>query len=92
MIFLGIGSNLSSSFGNKIDNIKLSISLLKKNNIDVLKISSFYQSVAFPNKNDPKFINIVVEVNTLLRPKDLMITLLKIEEKLERKRLKKKCT
>ena len=89
MIFLGIGSNLSSSFGNKIDNIKLSISLLKKNNIDVLKISSFYQSVAFPNKNDPKFINIVVEVNTLLRPKDLMITLLKIEEKLERKRLKK---
>ena len=89
MIFLGIGSNLSSSFGNKIDNIKLSISLLKKNKIDVLKISSFYQSVAFPNKNDPKFINIVVEVNTLLRPKDLMITLLKIEEKLERKRLKK---
>tara|TARA_A100000164_G_scaffold199971_1_gene177548 strand:+ start:201 stop:731 length:531 start_codon:yes stop_codon:yes gene_type:complete len=89
MIFLGIGSNLSSSFGNKIDNINLSISLLKKNKIKVLKTSSFYQSEAFPNKNDPKFINIVVEINTLLGPKDLMITLLKIEEILERKRLKK---
>ena len=89
MIFLGIGSNLSSSFGNKIDNINLSISLLKENKIEVLKISSFYQSQAFPNKNDPMFINIVIEVNTILRPKDLMITLLKIEEKLERKRLKK---
>ena len=42
MIFLGIGSNLRSSFGNKIDNINSSISLLKKNKIDVLKISSFY--------------------------------------------------
>ena len=62
MIFLGIGSNLRSSFGNKIDNINSSILLLKKNKIEVLKISSFYESVAFPNKNDPKFINIVVEV------------------------------
>ena len=30
MIFLGIGSNLPSSFGNKIDNINSSILLLKK--------------------------------------------------------------
>ena len=89
MIYLGIGSNLPSSFGNKFDNINLSISLLKKNNIEILKKSSFYESLAFPNKNDPKFINIVVQVKTLLDPKDLMITLFKIEEILERKRLKK---
>ncbi len=89
MIFLGIGSNLSSSFGNKIDNINSAILLLKKNNIEVLKVSSFYESVAYPNKSDPKFINIVVEVKTLLEPKDLMINLLKIEEKLERKRSKR---
>ena len=89
MIFLGIGSNLRSSFGNKIDNINSSILLLKKNKIEVLKISSFYESVAYPDKNDPKFINIVVEVKTLLEPKDLMINLLNIEEKLERKRSKK---
>ena len=30
MIFLGIGSNLQSSFGNKFDNINLAISLIKK--------------------------------------------------------------
>ena len=89
MIYLGIGSNLPSSFGNKFDNINLSISLLKKNKIEILKKSSFYESLAFPNKNDPKFINIVVQVKTLLDPKDLMITLFKIEEILERKRLKK---
>tara|TARA_A100001011_G_scaffold227716_1_gene235856 strand:+ start:647 stop:1177 length:531 start_codon:yes stop_codon:yes gene_type:complete len=89
MIFLGIGSNLPSSFGNRLDNINSSIKLLKKNKIEVLKISSFYESIAFPNKNDPKFLNIVVETKTLLQPKDLMITLMKIEEILERKRLKK---
>ena len=80
MIYLGIGSNLPSSFGNKLDNINSSISLLKKNNIEVLKRSSFYESLAFPNKNDPKFINIVVDFKTLLNQKYLMITLLKIEE------------
>ena len=89
MIYLGIGSNLPSSFGNKLDNINSSISLLKKNNIEILKKSSFYESLAFPNNDDPKFINIVVQVKTLLDPKDLMKTLLKIEEILERKRIKK---
>ena len=89
MIYLGIGSNLPSSFGNKIDNINFSISFLKKSKIEVCKISSFYESIAFPNKNDPKFINIVVGIKTLLKPKDLMMNLLRIEEKLERRRSKK---
>ena len=67
MIFLGIGSNLQSSFGNRFKNINLAISLIEKNNIKVIKKSSFYESTSFPNKKDPKFINIVIEVKYIIK-------------------------
>ena len=89
MIYLGIGSNLNSSFGNRLDNINQSIFLLKQRQIKVIKKSSFYESFSFPNKNNPKFLNIVIEIETSLKPKDLIKTLLEIEKKLERKRKKK---
>ena len=90
MIYLGIGSNLNSSFGNRLDNINQSIFLLKQRQIKVIKKSSFYESFSFPNKNNPKFLNVVIEIETSLKPKDLIKTLLEIEKKLERKRKKKK--
>ena len=89
MIFLGIGSNLQSSFGNRFKNINLAISLIEKNNIKLIKKSSYYESTSFPNVNDPMFINIVIEVSTSLKPIDLMKILLKIEQSLERERKNK---
>ena len=89
MIFLGIGSNLSSSFGTRFDNINLAISALREYGIQTIKKSSFYETLSYPNKNDPKFINIVISVKTHLPPNDLISVLIFIEEKLERKRNKK---
>ena len=89
MIFLGIGSNLSSSFGDRFKNIDLSINFLLQNKINLLKKSSFYETYSYPNREDPKFINEVVSVDTNLSPIDLMKVLISIEEKLERKRNKK---
>tara|TARA_B100000029_G_C17535870_1_gene944858 strand:+ start:411 stop:923 length:513 start_codon:yes stop_codon:yes gene_type:complete len=89
MIYLGIGSNLSSSIGNRFENINLALSFLKSAGIKVIKRSSFYETLAIPNENDPKFINIVASIQTDLSPIDLMSVLIFIEEKLERKRNKK---
>ena len=89
MIFLGIGSNLSSSFGNRFVNINLAMSYLEKYGIQVIKKSSFYETLSRPNKKNPKFINIVISVKTNLPPVDLMPVLILIEKKLERKRNKK---
>ena len=89
MIFLGIGSNLSSSFGDRFRNISLAISFLKENKINLIKQSSFYETFSYPDKNNPKFINIVISVESILTPKDLMSALISVEEKLERKRAKK---
>ena len=86
MILLGLGSNLSSSFGDRFKNIDLAVSALNSNGIEVKKKSSYYESLSYPNKENPKFINIVVEAETHLFPEDLASMLIFIEESLERKR------
>ena len=89
MIFLGMGSNMSSSFGDRFDNINLAISSLYEHGIQTINKSSFYETFSYPNKKNPKFINIVTSVRTHLQPIDLMSVLISIEERLERKRNKK---
>ena len=89
MIFLGLGSNLPSSFGDRFENINLAISHLEVHRIKIIKKSSFYETLSHPNKKNPKFINIVISVKTNLPPVDLMPVLILIEKKLERKRNKK---
>ena len=89
MILLGIGSNLSSVFGSRFNNINLAILLLKKYNIKIIKKSSFYETPAYPNKNDPKFINIVIQIKTNLSPFSLASTIISIEKFLKRERGKK---
>ena len=89
MIFLGLGSNLSSKYGDRFANINLAISSLEAYGIKAIKRSSFYKTPSYPNRENPKFINVVILVKTNLSPIDLMSVLIFIEEKLERKRGKK---
>ena len=89
MILLALGSNLSSSFGDRFANINLAITLLEDYGIKIIKRSNFYETYSYPNKKNPKFINVVISVKTNLPPADLMSVLLFIEEKLERTRNKK---
>ena len=89
MIFLGLGSNLPSKYGDRFANINLAISFLEAYGINVIKRSSFYETPSYPDRENPKFINVVILVETNLPPVDLMSVLVFIEEKLERKRFKK---
>ena len=41
MIYLNIGSNLPSTYGNRLNNIKKAIFYLKKSGVNILKTSSF---------------------------------------------------
>ena len=89
MVLLGLGSNLSSSFGDRFQNIDLAVSALEGYGIHLKKKSCYYESNSFPDRSNPKFINIVVETETHLPPEDLASVLIFIEETLERKRMKK---
>lgn len=89
MLLLGLGSNLPSQFGDRFENIQLTISYLESYKINIIKKSSFYETPSYPDFKNPKFINVVVQASTNLPPEDLASVLLFIEEKLGRKRNKK---
>ena len=89
MIILGLGSNLSSTFGNRFRNIETAISYLNNYKIKIIKKSSFYETPSYPNNKNPKFINIVIQAETDLNPTDLASVIIFVEELLERKRSKK---
>ena len=83
--FLSIGSNL----GNKKKNIESVKYKLKKNNIKIIKSSKNYETLSWPNKKNPKFLNTVLKIETQLSPKTLMKKCLNIEKELGRTRNKK---
>ena len=89
MLLLGLGSNLSSNFGNRFENIDLAISYLQSHKIQLLKKSSFYETLSYPDIKNPKFINVIIEVLTHLPPEEFVSVLISIEESLERKRNQK---
>ena len=84
-VFLAIGSNL----GNRFRNIELAKIMLSDNRIKILKSSSFYETLSWPNIKNPKFLNVVLEIETNLRPLSLLDLCKKIEKSLGRKKSKK---
>ncbi len=79
--YLAIGSNL----GNKRKNIELAKFKLQNNKIEIIKSSNNYETLSWPNKKDPKFINIVLKIRTFLSPYELLKTCNIIEKELGRK-------
>jgi len=80
--FLSLGSNL----GDRRKNLDRALSLLKKEGVEILKISSLYetQPVDFPSQ--PWFYNQLIEVEANVDPEAFLDLLKKIEQKLGRKR------
>ncbi len=85
MLYIGIGSNL----GNRINNIEKAKFFLKQSGIKILKSSSYYESLSWPDKSKPKFINIIVQSKTNLLPKEILQIAKSIEYKLGRKKTNK---
>ncbi len=84
-VFLAIGSNL----GDRLRNIELAKIMLSDNRIKILKSSSFYETLSWPNIKNPKFLNVVLEIETNLQPLNLLDLCKKIEKSLGRKKSKK---
>tara|TARA_B100001989_G_scaffold88588_1_gene61599 strand:- start:68 stop:580 length:513 start_codon:yes stop_codon:yes gene_type:complete len=83
-VYLGIGSNI----GNRITNINKACHLLT-NFCSIIKISKFYESNSWPNENFPKYLNIIIKCNTVLKPILLLKNLKNIETSLGRKKNEK---
>jgi len=82
VIYLGIGSNL----GNRKKNIEMTKFKLLASNVKILESSSYYESLSWPNQNNPKFINIIVKVKTRYTPLELIQKCQNIEKEMGRKK------
>ncbi|OHB58360.1 MAG: 2-amino-4-hydroxy-6-hydroxymethyldihydropteridine diphosphokinase [Planctomycetes bacterium GWF2_50_10] len=81
--YIGLGSNL----GERAKNLAAGIGLLKNApGIEVLRKSSIYETLPLGAVAQPKYLNGVFEIATTLDPRQLLGTLLDIENKLGRVR------
>lgn len=82
--YLGIGSNI----GDTKLNIDTAVKLLDKNaDINVINISSYYETAPVGYTEQDWFLNVVVEVETTLGPYELLKVCNYIESELKRKRI-----
>ena len=82
IVYLSIGSNL----GNRFINIERAKFELLKKGIIILKTSSYYETLSWPNPKNPKFYNIILKVRTLLSEIELLSICKEIEKFLGRKK------
>ncbi len=89
MIHINIGSNLNSNYGTKFENISIAINLLIESKLKIKKISSFYETPSYPNKNLPKFINLGLTAEYGFDSIKLIKEISLIEKKIGRVKTKK---
>lgn len=80
-VYIGIGSNL----GKKRENCLRAIKLLQQKGITVSKHSSLYETEPWGVKTQPRFLNMVIEIETELDPKELLRILKDTEREMGRK-------
>ncbi|NOX97791.1 MAG: 2-amino-4-hydroxy-6-hydroxymethyldihydropteridine diphosphokinase [Nitrospirae bacterium] len=85
-VFLGLGSNL----GDRKRNIQEAVRLLEEREVvKVVKVSSLCETEPEGVKDQPFFLNGVLEMETELSPRDVLDTLKAIERRLGRKKGRK---
>ena len=69
-VFLGLGSNM----GDKHKNLALGCeSINALNKTDMVNSSSIYETPPLYNRQQPSFLNMVIEISTQLFPDELLV-------------------
>ena len=81
--YLSLGANL----GDRVKTLRAAIERIKKiYGVELLRVSSFYETAAWGVTNQPDFINAAVKIKTTLEPIELLNAVQKIENELGRVR------
>ena len=83
IVYLSIGSNMGDRLAN-LQQITSRLSLHEK--IDLIQTSSFYETEPWGKKNQPWFLNAVLQLKTSLSPYELLDVCMDIETALGRNR------
>ena len=79
MILIALGSNLSSHAGTPAETLRAALAMLAGKGVAPAAVSQFYRTPAWPDPNDPPYVNAVAQVETELAPSELMTRLQETE-------------
>lgn len=82
-VYLSLGSNL----GDREKNLRTAIAALADASVRVTRVSSFYETEPVDFREQPWFLNCVVQAETTLPPLDLLRALRGIESRMGSKKL-----
>jgi 2-amino-4-hydroxy-6-hydroxymethyldihydropteridine diphosphokinase len=82
-VFLSLGSNI----GDREKNLRTAIDELPHAGVAITRVSSFYETEPVDLREQPRFLNCVVEAETHFDPFMLLRTLREIETKMRSKKL-----
>lgn len=85
-IFIALGANIPSAAGSPEVTLKAALAALGKRGVQILKVSRFRQTDAWPDPSDPPFINAVAGIESDLQPVALLGLLHEVETSFGRKR------
>jgi 2-amino-4-hydroxy-6-hydroxymethyldihydropteridine diphosphokinase len=86
MILIALGANLPSAAGPPTETLRAALAALAAGGVEPVRVSGFFETVAWPDPSDPPFVNAVAEVKTKLSPSELLHVLHKVEKRFGRRR------
>ena len=85
-VFVALGSNDKGAFASVVEQLEAALDHFPAHGLRVLARSSWWRSQAWPDPNDPPFLNGVVQVRADLTPLEVMAALAAIEAEFGRTR------
>jgi 2-amino-4-hydroxy-6-hydroxymethyldihydropteridine diphosphokinase len=79
MIYVALGANIPSPAGPPAATLRRALEAMPKHGIEVVSVSRFYRTPAWPKGDQPDFVNAVAEVRTKFGPGELLRGLLAVE-------------
>lgn len=88
-VIVALGCNDKGEWGDNSQMLEASLEVFSSEGLNIVAHSQWWSSKAWPNQDDPPFLNGVAIVETDLSPRDAMDALLRIEDRFGRTRLHK---
>ena len=86
MILIALGGNLPSRAGAPSVTLDAALVALRARGIHPVAVSPYYRTKAWPNPNDPEFVNAAACIETILSPPELVSELHAVESSFGRAR------